>query len=348
MNQKERLMGTLNSLPVDRPPFICPGGMMSMIVTEVMHQGGAFWPQAHSDAASMAQLTQAANRLAGVENVGVPFCMTVEAEAMGARVDLGSQENEPRVIEYVMEKLSDLGKLSPMDLSGGRTKVCIDAVRLLKLSSPQVPIIANLTGPVSLATSLVDPLIYYRALRLDKEAAHRLTRFATENAIIFGDALIEAGADLICIADPSATGELIGGKAFAEFVLPYLNQMTEHFKERFGTPAIVHICGDVKSLGDQLGKLSAEVVSVDAMVGIPRLKALAGGKLTMGNISTQLLEQGSADALARAGAACLAHGVDILAPACGIGPRTPVANIRSLAESAVAPGAPTAPRQVNR
>ena len=31
-----------------------------------------------------------------------------------------------------------------------------------------------------------------------------------ENAIAFGDALAEAGADVICIADPSATGDLIG------------------------------------------------------------------------------------------------------------------------------------------
>jgi MtaA/CmuA family methyltransferase len=340
MNQKERLFATLKGLPADRPPFICPGGMMSMIVTEVMRDAGNCWPQAHSDAALMAGLTQAANRLAGVENVGVPFCMTVEAEAMGARVDLGSQENEPRVIEYVMERLADLDKLTPLDLTRGRVRVCIEAVRLLKLSSPEVPIIANLTGPVSLATSLVDPLIYYRALRQDKEAAHRLTLLVMDRAIAFGDALIEAGADLICIADPSATGELIGGKAFAEFVLPYLNQMTEHFRSRYGVPAIVHICGDVKSLGGQLGELDAEVVSVDAMVGIAKLKELAHGKLTMGNISTLLLEQGSADAVARAGLACLGQGVDILAPACGIGPRTPIANIRSLAESALQPGGP--------
>ncbi|MBC7963604.1 MAG: MtaA/CmuA family methyltransferase [Steroidobacteraceae bacterium] len=340
MNQKKRLIDTLQNLPVDRPPFICPGGMMSMIVTEVMEKSGCFWPQAHSDAELMAGLTSEANRFSGVENVGVPFCMTVEAEAMGARVDLGSQENEPRVVEYAMETLADLDKLTPLDLTRGRVKVCIDAVKLLKVTAPGVPIIANLTGPVSLATSLVDPLLYYRALRRDKEAAHRLTRHATDNAVAFGDALIEAGADVVCIADPSATGELIGGKAFAEFVLPYLNRMTEHFRSRFGTPAIVHICGDVKSLGELLAELSAEAVSVDSVVGIPKLKQLARGKVTMGNINTFLLEQGGPEAVVRAGTACLAHGVDILAPACGIGPRTPISNIRSLADSVARPEQP--------
>jgi [methyl-Co(III) methanol-specific corrinoid protein]:coenzyme M methyltransferase len=340
MNQKERLIGKLQNLPVDRTPFICPGGMMSMIVTEVMERCGCFWPQAHSDAKLMAGLTSAANRLAGIENVGVPFCVTVEAEAMGARVDLGSRENEPRVIEYALESLADLDKLTPLDPSRGRVKVCIDAVKLLKVTSPGVPIIANLAGPVSLATSLVDPLLYFRALRRDKEAAHRLTRLATDSAIAFGDALIEAGADVVCISDPSATGELIGGKAFAEFALPYLNLMTEHFRARFGTPAIVHICGDVRSLGELLGELSAEAVSVDSVVGILKLKQLARGKRTMGNISTVLLEQGGAEGVVRAGMACLAHGVDILAPACGIGPRTPINNIRSLADSVARPGEP--------
>lgn len=331
MNQRSRLLNALRKAPVDRPPFICPGGMMSMVVTEVMEQCGCPWPDAHSDATLMAGLTASTYLLAAVENVGVPFCMTVEAEAMGATVNLGSRENEPRVVAYAMETLADLDALTGLDPSVGRAKVCCDAVRLLKERFPEVPVIANLTGPVSLATSLVDPLLYYRALRKEKAAAHRLTELATENAIVFGDALAEAGADVICIADPSATGELIGGKAFGEFVLPYLNRMTEHFRTRWKLPSIVHICGDVKCLGTILAELKAEAVSVDSVVGIPQLKELAQGKVTMGNVSTFLLEKRDADAVLKAGTACLAQGVEILAPACGIGPRTSIANIKSLA-----------------
>ncbi|MBJ6726235.1 uroporphyrinogen decarboxylase family protein [Geomesophilobacter sediminis] len=332
MMQRERLLRSLARESVDRPPFICPGGMMSMIVTEVMDRCGCSWPEAHSDAALMARLTAQTSLVAGVENVGVPFCMTVEAEGMGGTVDLGSRENEPRIVAYAMEKLSDLDRITALNPAEGRAKVCVDAVRLLKREVPQLPIVANLTGPVSLATSLVDPLLYYRALRRDPEGARRLTEIATENAIVFGDALIEAGADAVCIADPSATGELIGGKAFADFVLPQLNRMTGHFRS-WGIPSIVHICGDVKALGTVLAALEAEAVSVDAMVGIPQLKELACGKVTMGNVSTFLLEKRDPDAVRRAGNDCLEKGVDILAPACGIGPRTPIENIRALAES---------------
>jgi MtaA/CmuA family methyltransferase len=334
MNQKERLLNALAGEAVDRAPFICPGGMMTMVVTDVMDAVGCSWPEAHVDSAKMAALTMGANLLAGIENVGLPFCMTVEAEAMGAGVDLGHRECEPRVTRYVMDNLTEIDRLASLDVTRGRAGVCVDAVRILKIAAGEVTIVASLTGPVSLATSLVDPLLYYRALRLDKEAAHNLNRVAMENAIAFGDALVEAGADVICIADPSATGDLIGRAAFAEFVLPCINRMTDHFRNRYGKPAIVHICGDAKRLGSVLQDLSAEAVSVDSVVGIQHLQSMVPDKVTMGNISTFVLERGEPAKLTKTAEQCLRHGVDILAPACGISPKTPMKNILAVAEAA--------------
>jgi [methyl-Co(III) methanol-specific corrinoid protein]:coenzyme M methyltransferase len=307
-----------------------------MVVTEVMDQAGCSWPEAHGDARQMARLTLAAHELAGIENLGVPFCMTAEAEGLGAAVGLGSRESEPRVTSYVMEQMGQLERLAALDPHGGRAGVCAEAVRILKQTAPDLPVIANLTGPVSLATSVIDPLIYYRALRRDKEDVHALNRRCTEDIKAFGEALLTAGADLVCIADPSATGEIIGREAFAEFVLPYLNELTEHFRERFAAPTIVHICGNVKSLGNSLADISAAALSVDSMVSIATLRELAPGKVTMGNVSTFMLEKADPERLFRAARHCLAAGVDILAPACGISPRTPVANIRGMFDAVAA------------
>ncbi len=338
MNQKERLLRTLGQEPVDRPPFICPGGMMTMVVTEVMDQAGCSWPEAHGDARQMARLTLAAHELAGIENLGVPFCMTAEAEGLGAEIGMGSRDSEPRVDKYVMEQMEQLDRLPPFDPHGGRAGVCAEAIAILKETAPHLPVIANLTGPVSLATSVIDPLIYYRALRRNKEAAHALTRRCTEDIKAFGEALLAAGADVVCIADPSATGEIIGREAFSEFVLPYLNELADHFQARFGVPTIVHICGNVKSLGNSLADISAAALSVDAMVSIPTLRELAPGKVTMGNVSTFMLEKADPERLFKAARHCLSAGVDILAPACGISPRTPVANIRRMSDAVAAAG----------
>ncbi len=333
MNAKERLLATVMGEPADRAPFICPGGMMTMVVVDVMDELGFGWPEAHSDAEMMADLTLGCSRLSGVENTGVPFCMTVEAESMGASVTLGGRTSEPRVTEYAIDRLEDVAKLRPLDPSTGRARVCVEAIRLLKDRAPELPVIANVTGPVSVATSLVDPLICYRALCRDKERAHALLRVATDAAAVFADAMIAAGADAVCIADPSATGEIIGRDAFEEFALVYLNELADRVRDRCGTPSIVHICGDVKMLDGALASISADVVSIDSLVGIDALRERVDGKVTMGNVSTYLLERGRPAEVLKAARGRLRAGVNILAPACGISPRTPIANVRSMAEA---------------
>lgn len=333
MNQKERLLSALGGKPADRAPFICPGGMMNMAVTELMDAAESWWPDAHSDPEKMARLTLAASRLGGIENTGVPFCMTVEAEAMGAEVDLGSRGNEPRVTQYSIDRFDEIGRLRSINPGKGRAKVCVDAIRILKKEAPQTPVIANLTGPISLASSLIDPLIFYKGLITDRQQAHKFMELVTENLIRFGEALAEAGADVICIADPSASGEILGKKAFAEFALPYINILVNYFREEHHIPSIVHICGDVRCLGGMLSEIAAESISVDAMVSIKTLKELAPAKVSMGNVSTYLLEKGDVDDITKHGERCLRSGVDILAPACGISPKTPVANIIGLSHA---------------
>lgn len=282
--------------------------MMNMAVTELMDEARIWWPEAHRNPEMMARLALAANRLAGVENVGVPFCMTVEAEAMGARVDMGSRATEPSISDYLIARPEHADRLTPLDPGKGRAQVCVEAVRILKREATGVPVIANLTGPVSLATSLVDPLTYYRALILDKRPAHELMRVVNDSLKIFGSALIEAGADVVCIADPSATGEIMGKKAFAEFALPYINELVAFFKARYGTPAIVHICGNVRILGAMLGQLGSEAVSIDALVSIKVLKELAPTKIAMGNVSTFLLAKGNPARIQTSGEVCIRRG----------------------------------------
>ena len=50
MNPKKRLKMSLNGERVDRPPCICPGGMMNMVTAELMERVGIYLPEAHTDA----------------------------------------------------------------------------------------------------------------------------------------------------------------------------------------------------------------------------------------------------------------------------------------------------------
>lgn len=340
LTPKERLTAALQRAPVDRPPCICPGGMMNMIIEEFMDLSGISWPEAHSDPEKMAGLAASVYESGGFENYGVPFCMTVEAEGFGSPVDLGTKVNEPRVTDYILTSVSDWPRLPRLEANKGRAAAVLDAIRRLKAKDSGVPIIANLTGPISLASSLLEPMVYYRELRSKNEEAHRFMSFITENLIEFGKAQIKAGADVIAVAEPSGTGEILGPRMFKEFTVTYINLLLSGIREAGCGGAIVHICGRLRSIYPGLNDLECDAISFDSITGIRQVRQNVQNKAIMGNVSTYALEKASPAQIRLIAKYCLRNGVNILSPACGIGPRTKLSNIRELVAAAKEQGVP--------
>ena len=97
LSPKERLDRVLAGKAVDRPPVICPGGMMNSATTDVMDECGLFFPEVHKSAADMARLSTAVQQRTGFENFGIPYCMTVEGEILGREIDFGNHDCEPKI-----------------------------------------------------------------------------------------------------------------------------------------------------------------------------------------------------------------------------------------------------------
>jgi [methyl-Co(III) methanol-specific corrinoid protein]:coenzyme M methyltransferase len=330
---KERLRLALLKEKVDRPPCICPGGMMNMVVEDVMDITGCSWPEAHSDAKLMAALSAGIYENGGFENFGVPFCMTVEAEAMGAEVFLGTRINEPRVTKYIINSVSDWANLKRINVNEGRAKTVIDAIKILKDRNSEVPIVANLIGPVSLAASLMEPVDFYKEIIKKPMEAHKLMEFVTENLIEFGKAQLAAGADVLAISDPSATGEILGPVSFKRFAVPYLNKIVDALKQYAATGIIIHICGRLKSIYEELNSLNSHAISFDSITSVRQVCENVHNKAIMGNVSTFTLENGSEGNIKDLTLNCLDSGVNILSPACGIGPKTSFGQIKKMVET---------------
>ncbi|MBI9091918.1 MAG: hypothetical protein JEZ12_22125 [Desulfobacterium sp.] len=324
----------LHGETVDRPPCICPGGMMNMIVEELMDLTGSPWPEAHSDPHLMADLAAGIYTHGGFENYGVPFCMTVEAEAMGAPVFMGTKTNEPRVTAYPINSVSQWRELNNIDVTTGRAKVVLDAITLLKDRNSDVPVLANLTGPVSLASSLMEPVMYYKELHKNPRDAHGIMAHVTQNLITFGRAQLDAGATVLTISDPSGTGEILGPKMFRQYAVPYLNQIVDALKASATGGTIIHICGRLKSIYPELNMLTSDAISFDAITDVKQVAENVLGKVLMGNVSTFALENSPPEKIKRLAKNCINNGVKILSPACGIGPRTQLQNIQAMVETA--------------
>lgn len=327
---KERLERIFHHEEVDRPACICPGGMMNMITTDLMDVAGITWPEAHTDAEMMAKLALASYENGCFENVGVPFCMTIEAEGLGAEVTMGSKIYEPHVTAYAIESVIDWKTLSPIDITKGRAKVVLDAIKILKSLNLDVPIVGNIVGPVSTASSVIEPVNFYKELRKKNAIAHEYMTFVTEETIKFARAMIDAGADVIAISDPSGTGEILGPKYFEEFAVKYLNMLLDGLQEeKMGT--IVHICGQMKSVYKQIDMVKSDALSFDSIVPMKEArKNLGEERVLMGNVSTYALEFGNPERVASLTKHCVESGSNIISPACGLGTKSPLENIQAM------------------
>ncbi|MHC4787652.1 MAG: uroporphyrinogen decarboxylase family protein [Planctomycetota bacterium] len=333
-------MGALRGEPEGRPAVLCPGGMMSLAVTEVMDAEGVGWPQAHGGAEAMLRLALAMQEATGFDNLALPFCMTVEAAAYGAAVDMGDAVTQPRVKGFLMSP-DGAGKLPTPEFASGRAGAVLSCLKRAGELRPDLALMGNLVGPLSLLGMLADPLQVLRWTRKRPATMHGHLGRITGDLIAFGRLQAEAGADAICIADPTATGEILGAERFRAFALPYLNRIARALRSgrasaRAGAApyVIIHICGDVTAIESALFELEADAVSFDSMADVISLCRKGPPWRVMGNLDAFLLRAGPAEAVARRCRSLLRGGVRLLAPACGVIPTTPLAHLRAMAQSA--------------
>jgi len=139
---RERLLDVLSKKLVDRPPVICTGGMMNAAIVEVMQKTGLTLPEAHFSGAKMAALAEAVSEHTGFENIGVPFCMTVEAELFGSRIDHGTLACEPKIQSEAFTSLTKV-EITANAVRGGRAMVVAEAVDRLSRKRPDFPVVAT-------------------------------------------------------------------------------------------------------------------------------------------------------------------------------------------------------------
>jgi [methyl-Co(III) methanol-specific corrinoid protein]:coenzyme M methyltransferase len=307
--------------------------MMNAAIVEIMEKTGNTLPAAHHSGGLMASLARSVSAETGFENFGVPFCMTVEGEALGSSIDYGTLSCEPKIARENFPSAKDAAFFPPGEIAKSpRGAAVLAAVAELAQSGADIPVIGSVTGPVSAAASLVEPMTFFKELCRDRENSHKLLSYVAGQLIDWALALAEAGADAISIADPTATGEILGPRLFGDYALPYLNRIIGALHKN-GIPVIVHICGDVRAVKKHLFNLEGHALSVDAMVNLAELKAEKQDLTAMGNLSTYLLQNGKPEAIRKNTESLLHHKIDIIAPACGLSTSTPLANIRAFTET---------------
>ena len=97
-------------------------------------------------------------------------------------------------------------------------------------------------------------------MRQKRELTHEYMQFVTDDLIRFALAMIDAGADVIAMSDPSGTGEILGPKFFDEYAVTYINQVVDAVQAK-GARIIVHLCGQMKAVYEKVAKIHSDAIN---------------------------------------------------------------------------------------
>ncbi len=132
----------------------------------------------------------------------LPFCHTVEAEAMGGDINLGDE------IRY--EAVEDIIKVNVSYDESLRIKKMLKACEILKANGETV--IFTISGPFSILSCLIDITKIFKCWRKNPSSVELLFNHLSQELLILAEKACKSGADYISYADPVATPKILGPK----------------------------------------------------------------------------------------------------------------------------------------
>jgi uroporphyrinogen decarboxylase len=193
-------------------------------------------------------------------------------------------------------------------------------------------------GPFTLAGQMYGTEWLMSRVYKDPDTVRRILDFSVEAATRYYGGFVEQGAEIISIAEPIASGDMISRRHFESFVLPTLASFLSRIKESKAYN-LLHICGNITNRLDLIPNIGVDILSVDYKVDLKRVKAAVGAKIAFaGNVNpADILQQGTPEAVIATSRQCVTdagHGNNfILMPGCDIPPSVPLENVRAFFEA---------------
>lgn len=331
----ERLTAAMRGQNSDRIPIFC----------NLSDQGaralGMPTPEyfANGEHVAEAQLRMLKNY--GYDNVWSLFYVGKEAELLGCRKMLFTENGSPNVAEYVIESLADIAKLAvPEDVltapAFAEVRKCLGILK--REVGGRNPICAYITSTMSLPALLMGMEKWMELLLLGPAAAREeLLAKCHEFFVREVAAYRSAGADVLIYSNPFGSADTVPLKFFLDHSLPWI----EKDLGAVGAEGMVYYCGMARLnrvLSLVLERTQVGVFHISPLDDLAEAKRLIAGRgLTCGVINDIRLIDWSAAEIRAEVRRILANGMPggKFLFATGVMPcAIPEANIRTMLDTA--------------
>ncbi len=328
----------LEAMRLGRPPRV-PVSLWGGGAFTVYHAGHTFEELA-TDPQRTAEAIISINEKVGSDAVfpGSGF-VTFPVRALGGTAEVRFKEvGAPALVGAA---IGGLDEVESLDLSRIENDEVVSAIwettRLVQREIGEETLVGLVTwGPLTFASRVEGMEPFMMDIIRDPAGVKRLLDFSTEAVWLLHRPLLEDGTvEVVALAEPVASGDLISRKTFNEFALPYLQEIVRRVKNAGGM-AMLHICGKTADRLDLITQTGVDLFSLDHVVDLGRVKGELAGKVCVaGNVApVDVLLNGTPQEVEKVSRACVEAAAEgggyVLMPGCDLPPHVPLDNVRAM------------------
>mgnify|MGYP002508961262 CR=1 FL=1 len=220
--------------------FQCTYDNSAGINSEVTKGLGLTFPDAYLRGDTMAALSRALKEHDKAAFCELPFCHTVEAEAMGGVINYGNELAGPRAKEYICTAPEELLDLPEIDFSKGRIHGVLLACKMLREEGEHV--VMQVSGPFTILNVLIDAKYVFKAMRKKPELMKEVFRKLGNEIFRFMEEAKKYGADLLSYADSSGGLNILGPKMAEQVVEDFTYEFLKKAEALADAQTMILLC----------------------------------------------------------------------------------------------------------
>lgn len=196
--------------------YKCTYNNVAGVCEDVARRTNLSFPDAYKHAETMAELSIILKEYSHAPFCELPFCHTVEAEAMGGMINYGNEKTGPRAKEYICSDIEEILKLPDIDFEKGRIKEVLDACQILHTKEEHI--VFEVAGPLTILNVLINPRHVFKGMRKKPELMREIFEKIGRQILRYMEIAKENGADLISYADPCGGANILGPQMAEQMV----------------------------------------------------------------------------------------------------------------------------------
>lgn len=210
------------------------------IYKEVTQKMDLQFPEAYKHWESMASLSIQLKKHDTAVFCELPFCHTVEGEAMGGIINYGDENIGPRAKDYICTTAKEILDLPQIDYSKGRISEVLKACKYLREKGENV--VLYVSGPFTIMNVLIDPRYVFKIFKKNPEVMQDIFHKFQNEILRFVAEAQKAGVNMISYGDSSGGLNILGPKFSQQVVEMFTYPLLKSMEETLSDKTIVLLC----------------------------------------------------------------------------------------------------------